>query len=157
MKNLLGMIALVLAAAFSGCANSGGEETKLPTEIVIDGTYSVIAEKREVLLTSNDQYQTLMNEVYSNLDQMPRIPVVDFTKNSVIAVFIGERPNGGFMVTIDSIIEGSKNITVNVTETTPGPKCMTTQALTRPFSLVKIPKTEKKPVFKTKQIVKDCQ
>lgn len=158
MKTIF-LILPVFIAAFiiSGCSNSGSDNTKLPLEIVIDGTYSAVEDKREMLITTNDQYQSLMNEVYKNLDQMPRIPVVDFNKNSVVAVFIGERSNGGYMVSIDSINESSKNIHVNIIESTPGPNCMTTQALTRPFTLVKIPKTDKKPLFKTKQIVKDCQ
>lgn len=158
MKTIF-LILPVLIAVFiiSGCSNSGSDNTKLPLEIVIDGTYSAVEDKREMLITTNDQYQSLMSEVYKNLDQMPRIPVVDFNKNSVVAVFIGERSNGGYMVSIDSINESSKNIHVNIIESTPGPNCITTQALTRPFTLVKIPKTDKKPLFKTKQIVKDCQ
>ena len=148
--------AFLLSAVISACSSQGNDEKKLPMEIILDGTYSAIEEKREVLLNNNDDYQKLMTEVYKNLDQMPRIPVVDFNKNSVIAVFIGNRSNGGFMVSIDSITEG-KNLTVNITETTPGSNCMVTDAITRPFSLVKIPKTDSKPVFKTKQIVKDCQ
>ena len=148
--------AFLLSAVISACSSQGNDEKKLPMEIILDGTYSAIEEKREVLLNNNDDYQKLMTEVYKNLDQMPRIPVVDFNKNSVVAVFIGNRSNGGFMVSIDSITEG-KNLTVNITETTPGSNCMVTDAITRPFSLVKIPKTDSKPVFKTKQIVKDCQ
>ncbi len=140
-----------------GCSTMGSDEKKLPMEIVMDGTFSAIDDKREILINSNEQYQSLMNEVYKNLDQMPRIPVVDFTKNSVIAVFIGPRNNGGFMVAIDSINDGSNSISVNVTETTPGKNCVVTEAATKPFTIVKIPKTDKKPVFKYKQIVKDCK
>ena len=154
--HILLISAFLLSAVISACSSQGNDEKKLPMEIILDGTYSAIEEKREVLLNNNDDYQKLMTEVYKNLDQMPRIPVVDFNKNSVIAVFIGNRSNGGFMVSIDSITEG-KNLTVNITETTPGSNCMVTDAITRPFSLVKIPKTDSKPVFKTKQIVKDCQ
>jgi hypothetical protein len=158
MKNILFMLTLVLVAVlYTGCSNSGSDETKVPSEIVLDGMYSAVEDKREVLITNNEQFQSLMNEIYKDMDQMPRFPVVDFTKNSVVAVFIGQRSNGGFMVTIDSITEGSKFVNVNIIETTPGPNCMTTQALTRPFAIVKIPKTDKKPVFKTRQIVKDCQ
>ncbi|MBE2228613.1 MAG: protease complex subunit PrcB family protein [Ignavibacteria bacterium] len=158
MKNLFVILAMVLlTAVYPGCSNSGSDDSKVPSEIVLDGMYSAIEEKREVLITNNEQFQSLMNEIYRNMDQMPRFPVVDFTKNSVVAVFIGERPNGGYMVSIDSITEGSRYVNVNVVETTPGPNCMTTQAITRPFAIVKIPKTDNKPVFKTKQIVKDCQ
>lgn len=140
-----------------GCSNVGSDDKKLPMEIVIDGTFSAIDERREVLINDNDKYQALMNDHYKNLDQMPRIPVVDFTKNSVVAVFIGPKNNGGFMVAIDSINEGSSSISVNISEISPGKNCVVTEAITKPFSIVKIPKTDKKPVFKTKQIVKDCQ
>lgn len=150
------LIVFIISVFVTGCSTQGNDEKKLPMEIILDGTYCSIEEKREVLLNKNDDYQKLMTEVYSNLDQLPRIPVLDFTKYSVVAVFLGTRSNGGYMVSIDSIIEG-KNLTVNITETTPGKNCMVTDAITRPFSLVKIPKTELKPVFKTKQIVKDCQ
>ncbi len=148
---------LFLSLIFIACSNQGSDETKLSMEIVMDGTYSGVEDKRELLINTNDEYQKLMNEVYKNLDQMPRIPVVDFTKNSLVAVFIGNRSSGGFMVIIDSITEGSKSISVNVTESTPGKNCVVTEAITRPYTIVKIPKTEKKPIFKTKQIVKDCQ
>ena len=140
-----------------GCSNVGSDDKKLPMEIVIDGTFSAIDERREVLINDNEKYQALMNEHYKNLDQMPRIPVVDFTKNSVVAVFIGPKDNGGYIVAIDSINEGSSSLSVNVSEIAPGKNCNVTQAISKPFTIVKIPKTDKKPVFKTKQIVKDCQ
>lgn len=155
--NILLLTVFLISAVYSGCSTQGNDEKKLPMEIILDGTYSAVEDKREILLNNNEDFQKLMADVYKNLDQMPRIPVVDFNKNSVVAVFIGNRSNGGFMVAIDSITEGSKNLTVNITETTPGKNCMVTDAITRPFTLVKIPKTESKPVFRTKQIVKDCQ
>lgn len=154
---LLSFSVVMIFAGFFGCSNIGNDEKKLPMEIVINGTYSAIDDKREVLINDNEKYQALMNEHYKNLDQMPRIPVVDFTKYSVVAVFIGPRSNGGYMVAIDSINESSNSLNVNVSEITPGKNCVVTEAITKPFSLVKIPKTDKKPVFKTKQIVKDCQ
>ena len=154
--NIILTALFIISAVYAGCSTQGNDEKKLPMEIILDGTYSAIEDKREVLLNNNEDFQKLMADVYKNLDQLPRIPVVDFNKNSVVAVFIGNRSNGGFMVSIDSITEG-KNLTVNITETTPGSTCMVTDAITRPFTLVKIPKTEAKPVFKTKQIVKDCQ
>lgn len=145
-----------MGMALSSCSSEGSDGKKLPMEIVINGTYSSVEDKREMLINNNDDYQKLMNEVYKNLDQMPRIPVVDFTKYSLIAVFIGQRPNGGYMVSIDSILDVSK-IYVNVKEQTPGKNCNVTDAITRPYTIVKIPKTDKKAVFNTKQEVKDCQ
>lgn len=158
MKTIILFLLVTSAVSvFVSCSGEGGNGKKLPMEIVINGTFSGVEDKREMILNTNEEYQKIMSEVYKNLDQMPRIPVVDFTKYTLVAVFIGSRNTGGYMVDIDSINDGSKLITVNVTESTPGKNCSVTEALTRPYTIVKIPKTDKKPVFNTKQIVKDCQ
>lgn len=148
---------LFFAIIIAGCSGEGGDGKKLPMELVINGTYSGVEAKKELILNNNDEYQKLMSEVYNNLDQMPRIPVVDFTKYTLIAVFIGPRNTGGYMVNIDSINDGNKSVSVSVVEETPGKNCNTMQIVTRPYTIVKIPKTDKKAVFTYKQIVKDCQ
>ncbi|MEO8513309.1 MAG: protease complex subunit PrcB family protein [Ignavibacteria bacterium] len=162
MKRIIILLAAFLlpltfsALSITGCSNQGNDEKKLPMEIVMDGTFSAIDDKRELLINDNEKYQSLMGEVYKNLDQMPRIPVIDFTKYSIIAVFTGPKNSGGYLVSIDSVSEGF-DISVNVTDTAPGKDCIITQGITKPFSIVKIPRTNKKAVFKTKQIVKDCK
>ena len=155
-KNLLTAILSALTFVIFSCSDSGSSNEKIPLEIVMDGTYAAIDAKKEVLITGNEEYQALMIEVYKNLDQMPRIPVVDFTKNSLVAVFLGSKPSGGYFAGIDNIMESSKTLEVNVTETTPGKNCMVSDVLTAPYVIVKIPKTEKKAVYKYKTIAKDC-
>ncbi len=156
-RSILFLMFFIFAITLISCSNAGSEREKVAFEIVQDGTYSAIQEKRELTINTNDDYQKLMAEVYKNLDQMPRIPVVDFTKNTLIAVFIGTRNTGGYLVTIDSITESSKNMNVEVMETTPGKDCMTSDVLTAPYTIVKVPKTDKKAVFKYSQKVKDCK
>jgi hypothetical protein len=60
----------------------------------------------------------------------------------VIAVFIGERPTGGYGIEIESIDAYADRITVNIVETEPGPDELTTQALTYPYHIVTTEKTE---------------
>jgi len=151
------LIPLLFTLLFTACQGSGSEGAKVPFEVIHSGSYSAITEKRELIINSDADYQKLMIEVYKNLDQMPRIPVVDFKKNSLVAVFMAQKTSGGYMINIDSITESSVGLTVNVTESSPGKGCTVTDALTQPYEIVKIPKTEEKTVFKFKQIVKDCQ
>jgi hypothetical protein len=139
------------------CSNSGGENEKVSFEVIHEGSYSAISDKRELIIYNESQYKELMNDVYKNLDQMPKITAIDFKKNSLVAVFIGSRSSGGYQVKIDSIIETSNNLAVNITETTPGKNCMVTDGITSPFVILRITKTEKKAEFKTKKIEKDCQ
>lgn len=157
IKEITKYFILFLAVAAFSCTNSAGDKEKLSFEVIREGSYSAITDKREVIIYNESEYQALMNDVYKNLDQKPNIPSVDFKKNSLVAVFIGSRTSGGFEVKIDNVTDGSDYLTVNVTETTPGKNCAVTDAITSPYVIVKIAKTEKKGQFKTKKIEKDCK
>lgn len=150
-------VPLLFTLFFASCQGSGSEVSKVTFEVIHNGSYSAITEKRELIINSDADYQKLMIEVYKNLDQMPRIPVVDFKKNTLVAVFMAQKTSGGYMISIDSITESSKGLTVNVIESSPGKGCTVTDALSQPYEIVKIQKTQEKAAFKYKQIVKDCQ
>lgn len=154
-KYILIFPVLFSLAAFS-CSSQGEEETIIPFEVIHGGTYSAISEAKQVVITNNDDYQKLMSEVYANLDQMPRIPEVDFTKNDVAAVFMGARSNGGYMINFDKIVKRTNDVTCYIYETYPGKNCVTTDAVTQPYEIVKIPKMNKKIKFIIKQRTKDC-
>ncbi len=150
---------MLLAAVFTlvSCSGMDGEVKKIPAEMILSGTFCSIDTKREEIINNKDEYDKLMKDVYMNLDQMPKVPVVNFEKNTLVAFFSGARNTGGYMVNIDSIMEGSKNLTVMVTETKPGKNCVVTDAITKPFVIMKIPKTDKKAVYKYNEIINECQ
>ena len=131
------------------------EKAKKLREKLLDADYKYYVLARPDI--DDYEYDKLMKDVYANLDQVPKTPFINFEKNTLVAVFIGARNSGGYMVNIDSINEGSKNLTVFVTETKPGKSCVVTDAITKPFVIVKIPKTDKKPVYKYNEIVNECQ
>lgn len=143
--------------AIVSCSGMDGEMKKVTSEMILSGTFCAIDSKREAVINNKEEYDRLMQEVYANLDQVPKTPVVNFEKNTLVAVFSGAKNSGGYMVNIDSVIEGSKNLTVYVTETKPGKSCVVTDAITKPFVIMKIPKTDKKAVYKYSEIVNECQ
>jgi len=65
-------------------------------------------------------------------------PPMDFTKSTVIGVFMGSRPTGGYAIEITSIEKDGNELTVTYKETSPPPGAMLSQALTLPYHLVKI-------------------
>lgn len=156
MKNLFSLIIISISVLAFSCSNQGEEETIVSFEVIHGGTYCSISGKKEVLIKNNDDYQKLMNEVYSNLDQMPRIPEVDFSKNSVVAVFMGTKNTGGYLVNVDKVIKRTSALTVSIYETSPGANCQETQMLSQPYEIVKIPKTDQKVKYIYKQRTKDC-
>jgi hypothetical protein len=69
-------------------------------------------------------------------------PNVDFSKEIVVAVFMGSRPNAGFSTTILSTLAVKGVLVVRYRETTPRPGALTAQILTFPYHIVAIPKVE---------------
>jgi hypothetical protein len=69
-------------------------------------------------------------------------PDVDFSKEIVIAVFMGSRPNAGFSTTILSALAVKGVLVVRYRETMPRPGALTAQVLTFPYHIVAIPKVE---------------
>lgn len=73
-----------------------------------------------------------------NYDRQP--PKVDFSKEMVVAVFMGSRPNAGFSTTILSSLTVNGVLVVRYKETTPRPGTISAQVLTFPYHIIAIPK-----------------
>ena len=67
-------------------------------------------------------------------------PSVDFTKEVVVAVFMGTRPTAGFAIEIVRVREEGVALVVSWRETRPAPDSITAQVLTSPFHIVAVPK-----------------
>ena len=150
------MFFLILSVFLFSCSGSNGVMSKVEFEVLVNSFYSSVTEKKEIIATDRDEYIKIMNIAYEYLDRVPEIQEVDFNRYIVIAVFMGAKTSGGYSITVDKIIEKSDKITVYINEISPGKNCITTDAITYPFELIKIPKTDKKIIFKTRGITKDC-
>jgi hypothetical protein len=66
-------------------------------------------------------------------------PAIDFSRNLVVAVAAGQRSSGGYEIAVRRVAQANGDLTIEVEETTPGPNCMTTSALTQPVDVVVLP------------------
>ena len=66
-------------------------------------------------------------------------PKVDFSRDLVIAVASGERTSGGHDLAVDRVSLEGGDLRIEVVETSPGPNCMTTAAMTQPVDVVMVP------------------
>ena len=76
-------------------------------------------------------------------------PPVDFSKETVISVFMGEKSTGGYSIEIVKIVEQTDKIIIYVRETSPKPGDIVTQAFTYPQHIVKTEKLTKRVVFQS--------
>jgi protease stability complex PrcB-like protein len=66
-------------------------------------------------------------------------PVVDFSKEMVVGVFLGTRRTSGYGVEIVRTREENGALVVQYVETPPSPRAVTAQVITMPYHLVAVP------------------
>ncbi len=74
-------------------------------------------------------------------------PVVDFTREMVVAVFMGKQATGGFDIEIESIQKAGEQLQVKTSTKTPDSGSMVIQMLTAPTHWVAVPKSPLPVVF----------
>ena len=74
-------------------------------------------------------------------------PEIDFSKQMVVLVALGRKNTGGYSVQISKIEPVGDRLQISVVRTTPAPGAMTIQALTAPFHMVVVAKSDLKPKF----------
>src|SRR5262245_19909212 len=132
-----------LAAAAVLCAAAvRGEPVKFTT--LDRAQYSNVEKAREVVLHSASE----LGAVWKAKPANESVRAVDFTKSTVIGVFLGSRSTGGYTVEIIAIEREGDHLVVTWREVKPSPDVMVTQAFTAPYHLVTIDKFEGPIQFK---------
>jgi len=127
--------------------------------VVLDaGYYTGIGEPRQEVIDNNGDFSALWNEHcgWQGPSCGENLPAVDFEQFSVVAVFLGERLSGGYTIRVDSLLPGIQETVAKIVETRPGPHCVVTLAITRPYQIVRIPKPEGSVVFQSSVVSKNC-
>ncbi|NMG08385.1 protease complex subunit PrcB family protein [Brasilonema sp. UFV-L1] len=106
-----------------------------------------------MVINNSEQWIDLWQQHTYNTEPPPPVPQVDFTRYSVVAVFAGEKPTGGYSVEILSVeTSGSqtqKQLAITVQQRQPGAGDFVTEALTYPYHMIRIPKIDaNRVVFK---------
>jgi hypothetical protein len=128
-----------MLAQLPGERNLGLMMLEAPTTRTIEkGDQSNIDDARQVLLRSEAELRQLWKQ-HSPDRPMPK---VDFSREMVVGVFMGSRPNAGFSTAIVSATAAKGALMVRYTETRPPAGSITAQILTFPYHLVAIPKAD---------------
>jgi len=75
-------------------------------------------------------------------------PKVDFSTRMLVGVFSGEKPTGGYSISIQRVLDGPKRLVVEYLEESPPPDAMVTMALTYPCQIIAVPRSDKSVEFK---------
>jgi hypothetical protein len=105
------------------------------------GLYGGLATPADKVIRTQEEWTTLWRQTHASQVPPPGAPKVDFATEMVIAVFMGQRPTGGYALTIEDVAFGDKEIRVTVREQAPPPDAITAQVLTQPFHMVVVKKS----------------
>jgi protease stability complex PrcB-like protein len=111
-----------------------GNDTNLDIRRIGQWSRTGVSESRRLVIRDANAWA----EFWSELGVGDR-PAVDFTRDVAIAVTAGQRATGGYEIAIDRVRQQAGDLLVEVVETTPGPNCMTSSALTQPADVVVVP------------------
>lgn len=139
------LIAILLSGLVVGIAGAGDGGQQPVTSWV--GNNSSMSEPREVVIRNPKDWQQLWKKIHGTLEPMPPVPEIDFSSHMVVGYFLGQRSTGGFSVSIEDFVETGDEITVNISTTSPGRNGIVSQALTSPYAIQAIPKSDKKVLF----------
>jgi protease stability complex PrcB-like protein len=107
-----------------------------PLRSLEKGAMSQISSARQVAVTDRDAWARLWRE---HAPDRP-LPNVDFTREMVAAVFMGERPRGGYAIEIVGYREQGGSVVVQYRETAPARDAITAQVIVSPYHLVALPR-----------------
>jgi hypothetical protein len=107
-----------------------------PTMRIIErGSTSWVDSPRQAVARTPDEWARLYKAHAP--DKQP--PAVDFSKEMVLAVFLGSRPTAGYGVEIVGTKEANGALTVQYRQTRPPPGAITAQVITMPYVMVAVP------------------
>lgn len=110
---------------------------------VARGTDSQVSESREAVARSADEWRSLWSA-----HSVERAPDLDVSRVTVVGVFLGTRPTGGYEVEITRVFQEGGATVIEYRERQPPPDAFLIQALTSPFHIVRIPRTDARIAFR---------
>lgn len=132
MKKLI--FALFMAALITGCSAKKGAKVHADYTVLKQETYGGRDTESGLLVNTAEELKALYNEL--NLADTPK---VDFTKHSIVAVFMGQKRTGGYSIAVTGVDINDGVATVSTSKSSPSGG-MVTMALSAPYSIIEIPK-----------------
>jgi hypothetical protein len=126
------LLIVFLCSLFSGNpTDTRSQETEKEIQQISGGNHSVIAEPFIFVARDAETYALLRTTIASLPSQDGKF----FQENAVIAVFLGQRPTGGYNIVIAESSDGS----IRVSEHRPPKGSMQKMVLSAPYKIVSVP------------------
>ena len=103
---------------------------------IVQQSTSLITEPRQIIVRDLEAFKLLWRQHQGSLEHLPD---VDFKRDMLVAIFLGEQPTGGFEVKITTVEEDEQGLKVFYKIIEPNPDFMVIQMLTAPVHMLAVP------------------
>jgi hypothetical protein len=135
---------LLLLASCTGCS---AVAAPVPFSTLAKGLASGVGQPTQIVVRTQNDWAALWSRHMRTQTAPSPPPPVDFSRDMVVALFISERPTGGFAIEVTRIERTDSGLSVHYRTTRPDPAAMQPQALTQPFHLIALPRSDDPVTF----------
>ncbi|CAN5784124.1 protease complex subunit PrcB family protein [soil metagenome] len=108
-------------------------------EVVARGSQALGVERPSYRLLRNEaELRSTWNQAHGAALNVPPLPAVDLSRETLLAVFMGTRPTGGYSVDVREVTLEGGDLFVDLVLVEPGAGAVSTQALTSPWAIVRV-------------------
>jgi len=147
----LRVVAFGIASSIAAAAGTahGQDETgpALPFETLLTEARSGLTEPRREVIRSERAWRELWARVFAGVNPTPTRPAVDFSREMLIVVALGERRSGGFGIAVQRVSPRADGLAIEVLESCPAPGAMVSMGLTQPLEVVRLERQPQAPIF----------
>jgi hypothetical protein len=164
MRHLQLVIATtLLAAASSGCTESasvpdGAQRISIqplpadhPAQI-----FSSFDTRERLVIRDEATWTSAWEQVMGGIEPSEPAPEIDFATTLILVATMGAQISTGYAVAIDDVHTMDGDAWVTVSESSPGSRCPTGDAITRPATVVAVPRYEGETTFVERSKRVDC-
>jgi hypothetical protein len=144
------------AGTGSGGAPSDGQASSVAVDTLYAAGVSGLTQSTRAVIGTSDDWEDAWGRMTSLMAPPPEAPPVDFGSVQVVVVGLGQRASGGYGIELAGVERAADGLTVTVREVTPGPGCVTTQALTQPVLAFTLPADAGPVRFQEERSTRDC-
>ena len=114
-----------------------------------------IYDQRRIEIRSEDEWRGQWMRIQRSRTPPP-LPTVDFSREMLLLAGMGNQPSGGYVVTIERVLDQPDALVAYVRHTVPGPRCGAIAAITSPIDVVVVAATRKPVRWVVERTVNDC-
>ena len=153
-RMIMKISAMAALLVLAGCASMGGGNSGI--DVLASGFHSGVQDEQYHDIHNAADFKTWWDKAYSVYSSAPPLPNVDFTKQMVIAAFMGKQSHGGYIFRVVKATETDQGIDAVISIQIPGQGCNAPQAVVQPFQFVAIPASTKSVNWDVKQSYRNC-